>query len=124
MAQLRGQQQSTKRRNTAATGGDSGHCDAQQRVWTAQKNWHDEVDDCGWYCGHWDMDHNVPDPCSDFAAGSFGDCLIDQFGAPGLPGAQGADAVDGAAGYPGMDAETAEAGEQGEPGLDAATYPL
>ena len=67
------------------------------------------------------MDHNVPDPCSDFAAGSFGDCLIDQFGAPG---AKGADAVDGAAGYPGMGAETAEAGEQGEPGRDAATYPL
>ena len=102
-------------------GGAPGQCNAQERKWTAHKNWH-ETHDCLWYCK---CDKGTAqDPCSDFVTGSFGECKIDRVGAAGLPGARGADGVDGAAGYPGRDAETAEAGEEGEPGQDATTYIL
>ena len=103
-------------------GGDPGQCNAQERVWTAHKNWH-QRSHCNHFCTGCDRD-TVNDPCSDFAPGSFGECLIDRVGAPGRQGGQGADGADGAAGYPGMDAETAEAGEEGEPGEDATTYLL
>merc|ERR1719339_82235 len=64
-------------------GGAPGQCNAQQRVWTAHKNWHDGHH-CHTFCGC-SMNH-VNDPCSNFAPGSFGECLIDQVGAPGQQG--------------------------------------
>ena len=102
-------------------GGAPGQCNAQEREWTAHKNWH-ESQKCSWHCGCDKRDVN--DPCSNFAGGSIGECVSYKDGAPGQQGAKGADGVDGAAGYPGMDAERAEAGEEGEPGQDATTYIL
>ena len=83
-------------------GGAPGQCNAQLRVWKAHRNWHEERDKCSHFCTSCSRD-DVEDPCSHFARGFPGDCLIESFGTSGQPGAPGADCGEGPQGYPGKD---------------------